>query len=302
MTKFRTFTRFAGAVSAAAAAGLIGIATPASAQEDIPPVNRGNVSFELGAEIVTEYWFRGIGQQNKGFILQPFAQVNVVLPSIGDVDVEGYLGSWNSFHDRNPAGRWYEHDLIVGATFGLPGDFSVDLAYVNYYSPAASASFAEEVQVGVAYDDRAIMEEFGLEFALQPHALLAIETHGGADIPAMGDGSTGTYFEVGIAPSMVVVEAIDYPITVTVPATAGFNFGDYYEAPDGSDSTFGYFQVGVVGGVPLAFIPEEYGSWTATAGVHLMWLGSSVREISEAAGTGSRNFNMHGSVGVTMNY
>ena len=307
MAEVRTWTGRGAAAGAAVLAGVMAVATPAGAQEELPAVNEGNISLEAGVEFVTEYWFRGLAQQNKGVIAQPFATVGVLLPSLGDVDVEGYVGTWSSLHDRDTDGaammgvsdsNWYQHDLTVGLTFGLPGDVSVDAAYVNRYQPATGSSLVEELQIGVRYDDAPLMEEFNLDFSLQPRLLLAVETHGGLD---MGT-SRGTYFELGVSPSFLVLDDEDYPVTLTVPATLGLNFGDYYESPQGEDKSFGYFQIGAVASAPLPFIPQEYGEWNVNAGVHLLWLGRSARQISSARGMGGDSFNMFGSVGVGMSY
>ena len=308
MVKVRTWTGYGAAAGAAALAGIVSFASPVAAQEELPPVNAGNISLEANLNFVTEYWFRGLAQQNRGLMAQPSATIGVGLPSLGDVDVEAYIGTWSSIHDRDTdtaamAGisdsNWYQHDLTVGMTFGLPGDFSVDAAYVNRYQPSTGSSLVEEVQLALAYDDTQLMEDLGQEFTLQPRVLLAVETHGGLDAGT----SRGTYFEIGVAPSFLLLDDEDYPVTLTIPATLGLNFGNYYEdAPGGQDKTFGYVQVGAVASTPLPFIPQEYGQWNANAGLHLLWLGRSVRQISADRGMGGDSFNMFGTFGVSMSY
>src|SRR5262245_7053171 len=50
-------------------------AAPAAAPAEPAPeaVNKGKVSLSLGVDFVTEYFFRGISQENQGAIVQPYA-------------------------------------------------------------------------------------------------------------------------------------------------------------------------------------------------------------------------------------
>ena len=307
MAEVRTWTGYGAVAGAAALAGAFAFPTPAAAQEELPPANAGNISLEASVDVFTEYWFRGLAQHNKGVIVQPSATIGVALPSLGDVDVDGYVSTWSSIHDRDTDtaimadisdSNWYQHNATVGVTFGLPGEFSVDLAYVNRYQPATGSGLAEEVQLAVRFDDTTLMEDLGQEFSLQPHVLLAVETHGGLD----AGNSRGTYFEIGVAPSFLLMDDEDYPVTLTVPATLGLNFGDYYESPQDEDKTFGYVQVSGIASAPLPFIPQDYGQWNANAGIHLLWLGRSARQISGARGMGGDSFNLFGSFGISMSY
>ena len=293
-----------------AVAGVITLALQSSvkAEDTEQPVNTGKISFEVSADIVTEYWFRGIGQENQGFILQPGAALTINLIDEEDFSLDGYFGTWNSYHDHAATGsNWYESDIFVGLSAGLPHDFGVDLSYIVLYDPANGATFAEEVDLGISYDDSNLMDELGCPVALSPHVLFAIETGSSSDGGSDGGNELGTYMEIGIEPSFIIVESVDYPVTLNIPMTVGLSLDDYYEADtngDGilEDDTFGFFDVGAVFSMPLAFIPSDYGQWETYAGVHCLLLGDTTEQLSMNMGTGDDDFSVYGTFGISMNY
>lgn len=287
-----------------AVAGLVSAPATVSAQESPTPVNTGRVSWNLGADAVTEYWFRGIAQENQGIILQPYFDVTFGLISEGNITLDAYAGTWNSVHTDNPTSDgeddfWYESDIFAGIAIGLPHNFSLDLSYVNYYSPAYGSNFAEEIDIRVGYDDTNLMEDLGMPFILNPHALIAFEINNGRD----AGSDKGTYLELGVAPQFTLTESLDYPLTLTVPVTAGFSVDDYYEDADGDDETFGFLDIGAVVSTPLPFIPSDYGTWTASAGLHYIMLGDSTEDLGrDFAVTSGDSDSIYATFGVHMSY
>ena len=282
----------------AAFAAMAGTAAPAAfAQgEELPPVNTGKLSLEVGADVVSEYWFRGIGQQNEGFILQPYATINASLSDDdADVSTDLYAGTWNSFHRFDGNSDWFEADFFVGLAFGFSNGVGIDISYINLYNPEGSQSFAEEIDLTVSYDDSAWAEEVGLPFALSPYATVAFEFSGGSD----AGSSEGIYLELGVEPSFNIVESETYPVALSIPLTVGLSLDDYYENGTGDDDTFG---AGLVLSMPLAFIPSDYGQWSASAGAHVLVLGDSAQDISGAFGTGDDEINTYATFGISMSY
>lgn len=281
------------------------LAAPALAQEDPAPVNTGAVTWTLGADLVTEYWFRGMAQENQGLIVQPYADVTFSIISEGNVTLDLYTGVWNSVHEENVE-EWYEADFFAGAVFGLPRGFSLDVSYVNYYGPDAGGEFAEEIDVALSYDDSELWGDNG--FALSPYVLLAYEIDAGAD--ALGTaGDEGLYLEVGIEPSFALTQGGDYPLTLSVPVTVGFGIEDYYETglggdDDGEDFTFGFVDIGGVVSTPLPFIPADYGAWEASLGVHYILLGDEAQDISGPLGfnVDDDDSSLYVTFGVSMTY
>ena len=92
------------ALAAAVAVAAMTVAAPrVSAQDDIDPINNGAWSFSLGADIVTEYWFRGIAQgpaNTKGFIPQLSMEAAVDLITTDEYTLTANVGSWSSFTSR----------------------------------------------------------------------------------------------------------------------------------------------------------------------------------------------------------
>jgi hypothetical protein len=294
-----------GHICALGVAALGVVASPVVyAQEAPAPVNTGRVSWTLGADVVTQYWYRGIAQENQGLILQPYVDVTFGLLSEGQFTLDAYLGTWNSLHYGNPTGDgWYESDFVAGAVLGLPEfGVSLDLSYVYLYSPLAGEKFAEEINFVIGYDDTDVMDSFGVPFTLNPYALFAFEIGGGSDA---GD-RRGSYFELGAQPEFAnVIDSADYPVSIAIPLTLGLNMGRYYEDGQGNDNTFGFLDIGVVASVPLTFIPTDFGAWTASAGLHWIYLGDSASNIAGPQGfnvtDGSDNF-FYARFGVHMTY
>jgi len=309
-------------LAAAAALGMTLGTVHVQAQEEAPAINNGSVSFTIGADVVTEYWFRGIQQENQGFILQPYADVNFALMSNEDFTLDGYFGVWNSLHwgdgtsstPNNPPGStgnddvWYEADFFIGATLGL-GDFGIDFGYTNLYGPNAGAEFAEEIHVGVSYDDSELWgENFG---GLAPYATVVFEIDGGSDGLAGAGGDKGTYLELGIEPSFAIYDSADYPLTLSVPVTLGLSLDDYYEFVDAGgnidDDEFGFVQVGAVVSMPLTMVPAEYGAYEVSAGIHYIQAGD-VAEADPFGVTSGGGFStgdddsIFASFGISMSY
>jgi len=297
--------------AAALAAGLT--ATPAAfAQEESTGPNLGRISFSVGNDFVTQYYFRGLAQENQGFITQPWAEVGVNLYEGAEGDffnsLDFNIGVWNSIH-TGPSGEdlagdpHYELDFYTGASVTFAEDWTVGLTYTAYTSPNDVFTTTQEVAVGVEFDDSGLYAGIGLgeDFGLAPHVLVAFETEGGADAGTQ----LGMYLELGIEPSFEIFKlGEDYPVTLSVPVTLGFSLdGDYYESTT-DDDFFGYLDVGADFGIPLAFIPSDYGSWTLTAGVHFLVLGDSAQDIAERdfAVDGDADFEIYGKLGISMEY
>jgi len=317
----------------AVALGMTLGAVNGQAQEEAPAINNGNVSFTVYTDVVTEYWFRGIPQENQGLIVQPGADVTFGLISNDDFSLDAYFGTWNSFHwgdsttstpdlaNGGPAGSngndnvWYESDIFVGATVGF-GSFSVDFGYTWLYGPNAGAEFAEEIYATLAYDDS---ELWGDSFdGVQPYATIVFEIDGGSDglagfqDAAGSSAEKGIYLELGIAPTFDLTDSLDMPITLAIPVTVGFSLDDYYETVNPTtglleDDDFGFFQIGAVLSMPLESVPAEYGAWEVSAGIYYLSAGDIAENdpfgVTSAAGTNDGDDDtIWASFGIAMSY
>lgn len=287
---------------------LAALVSPAMAQEEAAATgpNTGAVSFSMGVDFTTAYFFRGIIQENQGLIYQPSADATFQLTD----QLSVYLGTWNSIHDNTSGSDWYESDFFVGASLAVSECLSVDVSYIWLYGPAGGAEFSQEINIGVSYDDSGL---WGDSFdGLQPHILVGFETSGGSDMGGLhGSGSKGTYLEIGVAPSFTLVDSASSPITLTIPVTVGLGW-DYYEGFSDAnpgvleDDTLGFVDLGLDLSMPLSFVPSQFGSWEASAGVHFLFLGDSTQTISgnqATWGVGSGDdFEIIGSFGISMSY
>jgi len=282
------------ATSAIALSAMLASPSQVQAQEEGP--NLGNVYLSTGFDVTTQYYFRGIFQENEGAIVQPWLDFGITLFEGDDVTIDVYSGFWNSIHsgpsgsEGNGGDAWYELDWYSGVAVGLPGGFAVDVSYVNYYNPNGGTSFAEEIGIGLSYDDSEMLQEF----ALSPYVFLAYEIDGAAD--GMDEG---TYLELGIEPSFTIVESEDYPVDLAIPVAVGLSLDDYYQDASGSDETFGFASVGLVASMPLSFIPAEYGEWGVSGGVTVLFLGANT---DDTVYNGADEVEIVGTVGVSMSY
>jgi hypothetical protein len=277
-------------------AGLFfGPSVVAAAEEPAGP-NTGKISLSAGVDWTTAYFFRGINQEDAGFIAQPFGDVTFKLYDGGEGlnSVSAKVGIWNSFQSQSPGDEddpksWYEADLYAGLTFGFFDKWESSAIYTAYTSPNNSFDSVQEIAFGLSFDDSDLLGAL----ALSPHILLAVEVQGAAD-----GTDSGVYLELGIQPGLTLIESEDYPVTLSFPMKLGLSLDDYYQDPNtGDDDTFGYFDLGIMGSVPLAFIPASYGAWEMHAGVHFLFLGDSLEEFNRGD-----SFQAIGTIGISLAY
>jgi hypothetical protein len=288
-----TKSRALAVLAATTAATLVGVST-AQAQ-DAPPADSSKIDFSGGVDVVTEYWFRGIGQENEGLILQPYLGVSFEILETEDLTLTGSISTWNSIHEAASGDTWYESDSAIGVTAEM-GAVSVGVSYVNLYNPAGGDIFAEEIDITLDVDVTA----FDLPACLSPSIVLAFETNGGSDAGT----NKGTYLQIGLNPTTEdILGSGNMPVTLAIPMTVGLSLDDYYEDGMGNDDTFGFFDIGAVLSTPLdGLIPADYGSWTASVGVHYIFLGDSAENISGAFGTGNDSGSVYGTFGIAMDF
>jgi len=275
----------------AVAAAWLGAASASAAP------NTGRLSFSGGTDFTTAYFFRGILQERNGFIIQPYAELGVNLhkdegPFSGLSLVGGF---WNSIHSEGTNAQkaslrvLYEQDWYGGVQLSLWDNKIVSRAfYLALTSPSDAFRTVQEVDISLAFDDS---EWLGM-FALKPSLLFATETSG----TSMGT-ERGEYLELGVAPAFTIIQSDTYPVTLTIPNKVGLSLDDYYEVTDQNEDTFGYYSGGLKLSFPLAFIPEEYGAWSASGGVQFLVLGSNTGDLND-----NDDFWTVGTWGISMAY
>jgi hypothetical protein len=256
------------AVVAGAAAGV----APAGAAP-----NTGKLTFSGGNDFTTAYFFRGILQERDGLITQPYGEIGIKLHEAEEGAVRGFslfAGSWNSIHGKqtlNVSGpdNWYESDAYAGAKLGLFGNTEAKVSYIAYTYPNGAFPTVQEVDFSLGLND----SEWLGAFALNPSMLVAAELENTALGP-----NRGWYLQFGARPGGTLIDHDTYPVSLAFPMTIGLSLSDYYENTSTDDDTFGFFQGGAVVSVPLAFIPEDYGAWSASAGASVYTFGPNLQQ------------------------
>lgn len=243
------------------------------------------VSGRFGFDFTSQYFFRGLVQENQGAIWQPYVELNWgLLEGDGDLrKLDFKFGLWNSVHDEKTggAGVWYESNFYFGVEAQIGERLTAGLTYSIYDSPNGSPTFSkngrpvEELVFSFDYDDRGQWFE-SLASGLQPSLVLAVELDGQRDV-INGAGHVGIYAGLGIEPSFVIGKLADGDLTFSIPTTLGLSLRDYYERTigGGNDDFFGYLQVGAELSAPLTFLPSRMGPWTGRAGAHFLLLGDN---------------------------
>ncbi len=121
------------------------------------------------------------------------------------------------------------------------------------------------------YDDSDLLGAF----ALHPHFYFQQEltSHAGLafknGVAYASDAPEGQYYEFGIGPGHTFAEKATYPVTVTLPTQWALAAA----ATSARDSATSRPALKL--SVPLAFIPESYGSWTTSVSGRYYRLGST---------------------------
>lgn len=258
-----------------ALAGIAMAATPAWAGP-----NSGKISFTFGNDFTTAYFFRGILQERNGLIMQPYGEVNVPFYTAEEDDpgpftyVGAFGGIWLSWQSEKTLAsgsgpsNLFETDYYGGFKFTLWNALDLKTSYYAYTFPNGAFSTAQEVTLSAGLND----SEWMGAFALYPSVLMAIET----DNTALGEDE-GQYVGVSVRPTYTVEAIENYPITLAMPCTLGIGLGNYYETTQ-RDDNFGYFQGGLTASIPLAFIPEDFGAWSVTAGASVYTFGHNLKQ------------------------
>jgi len=256
---------------------LIGQAPPASQEPETV------FSGSLGVDFTSQYFFRAIQQENQGAIVQPWYELSIPLSGSEGLlhDFTLTVGSWNSLHDGPTSSggpgatttMWYESDAYAGLSFGIGEKLAANVVYTAYSSPNGTWSTVQEVSGSLGFDDTGFVFDSGL----QPSVVLAFETDGSMETGPTGN--EGIYGQIGIEPSF----PLGSDVTLSVPLTAGFGLGDYYEFNFGAgfvDDSFGFVDVGVNLSMPLGCMPSRLGAWDASFGLHYLTMGDNMEALN----------------------
>ena len=256
---------------------------PAEKGDDADPAKEDDqrVHLRVGIDWSTAYYSRGFRQEDRGSVVQPWAELGFTLHTWDTGEVGVFLGTWNSLHSKKTGAgdlvtgyrrNWYEADVYAGVSATL-GDFTATATYLSWSSPNDAFDSATELQLRMSYDD----SEYMGAWALSPSMLFVVEVDG-----ATMDGVSprGVYFEPSISPGFTIEKSAIGDIEVVFPITAGFSLGNYYSNDEGDDTFLGYETVGVKASVPLPF-NEKYGTWTLSSGVTMLFMNGPCKTMND---------------------
>jgi hypothetical protein len=269
------------------------------------------ITLRAGVDLTTQYFSRGILQENQGAIGQPWIELRAHLYQgngpISDVFLLGR--NWNSFHsgptgtggaDSSSPASWFE----TKATFGLGVQFfkvlTVSGGYTISFSPNDRFETTEEMFVWGELADKELWNlkgEVGFlkwEFdGIRLQGGFVWETDGQRN-PGVNDG---VYAEIGAKPGVTLHPCEDFTARLSVPVVVGFNVFEYYETPGKGDAPFGFFSLGFEGEVPLKWISSRWGEWSIYGSITWYNLGQNVAHFN-----GDHNDEVIGGGGLRFSY
>jgi hypothetical protein len=256
------FPRFLAAVALAVA-----VLAPAAHADD-----ESRFSGVAQLDITNAYYFRGILNENDGFIAQPWGELYFSLYSSDDGflrDVTAGFGVWMSIHSEetlavNGPESLYEVDYYPLVSVDFAGGVNLLTTYYFYDSPNEAWDEAvQELNFKLSWDDSELW------FGVAPWVNLAIETHS----TSLGEHS-GTGLQFGIAPTLWESERA----SISASAEVGLAINNYYEDVDAEEDTFGYANVGAALSAPLSEL------WSTTLGFKYFFFGDDLQVVNEGNG------------------
>jgi hypothetical protein len=159
---------------------------------------------------------------------------------------------WSDINNNVPSligGHLQEVDYSLGATYAA-GPFSLGAAFQQW-------TYAGDVETVVdftaGYNDMGMIAP---NFALNPKVVWHIRTDGNGAQPS------GSAVVVSIGPTFALGNG---GLSLTIPAGVAFFLTDDFQF--GNKSGYAYSYIGGSLGMPLSFIPEGYGAWSANVDV-----------------------------------
>ncbi len=280
------------------AAVLAALAVPAVALAQDEKPNTGALSFTLGADYTTAYYFRGALQDNDGLIIQPYVAVKFNAFTSDDVNVDLTLSSWNSFSGGRQEGSvswdnvWYESDLSAKASVTAFG-FKLDTIYTAYFYPSNAFESIQEIGFIAGYDDSKVWDNMLKGFTLSPTVGWYFELDD-------GNGEDNQYIEVSLNPSYTL-DLQDVPYVgnaaISFPIVVGLTSDHYFTDEDGNSEFLGYVAFGPAASIPLP-VPAKYGAWNLNASFQYLYLAADSLE----AVNNDNNSGFVGKLGVSIAY
>ena len=259
------------------------------AQSNSPDLPDNDRHFAVSAGVANAFFFRGMKQEDQGFIFQP--GIKYMTSHIGNdsLGVGAYAQSWNSLHSQDTyvgsdsiIDSWYWSEAEVGLDWRLYL-MNLTTSYVFYFSPNDAFDTVQEIKI---YGELGEGWDFG-PFSLAPFGTLAFDTSAdGFDardkFNSIDENEKGIFAELGVAPGISFGDQWEFAFRF--PLSFGFSVKDYYQDSNGDDSPFGYTKIGGEASVPIPF-PSSFGKWSIRGGLYGYLLGTQTESINDGNDT-----------------
>jgi hypothetical protein len=253
-----------------------------------PALQPSAISGDIGVTVLNQYNTRGIIVESKGVITQPYADLYLKLYS-GDGFINSFslqAGIWNDFSSTGQVAKeghdlqsWTEFDWDAGFIVKFAKRFSLSSVFLQYVSPSDAYRLGRFINSTLSFDDSGLLDK---NFSLQPSLTFLYELSGPGHAGLRGHS---WYFSPQIAPNYTFFRHSSTPVTVSVPIYAGLGSGFY------AGKTLGYFAFGPQVSVKLGFVPQQFGTWTFSAGYRYYHLGSTTAAIAPGQNSTQHLFN-----------
>ena len=164
---------------------------------------------------------------------------------VGDANIN--FGAWGDINDNagdTLGGNIQEIDIYGGASYSFSG-VTAGFTYQEWYYAGDTEKILD---FAFSYDDTGLIAP---DFALNPKLVWHIRLEGN------GAQRKGSAIVLSVAPSFPITEMV----SLKIPAGIAF-FADA-DFQGGTEGGYGYSYLGGSLGMPLYFIPETYGAWSA---------------------------------------
>ncbi len=265
-----------------------------SAEETGP--NRGRIHLTLGLDVTNAYFARGIRQEDRGVVFQPYASLALDVYRGSEFSLQANVNTWSSVHSKATNAvstddllkRWYEQDVAFGVTATID-QWTVGVQYLWPTSPNGAFETTDEFDLTLAYDDAELLGAY----KLCPSVLLAVETGS-----ATGDGvrPTGAYLQLGVCPGFDAELDRGTTLAISFPAQVGLSLSNYYQDSGGRNDLFGFAALGVKGSLPLP-VHADFGAWSLSVGVSAQFLSGVCADLNNGS-----SFEVVGTAGVAVEY
>lgn len=288
LTTSRRFARTVALLSVTAAMLLAVLPTKLQADDAGSRVH-ALVNLEFSDKYLTP---RGMIVQDHGLTMQTLflAFVNVYNGAPEDFinNVTLIPGFWNDFATSpipshltagSKSTDWVEYDPILGVSIGFAKKFKLDVTYTEFGMQILDIGTSQHLETKLSYDDSAALGAY----ALHPYVSYWKELSGKATAAANFGAPSSYYFEVGIAPSMMIDKVkLEAPIRFLLPNK------NFYGENFASSSTLGLYELGLKATMPVTFMPAGYGHWSFHFGAKYMkFVDKNLQQLATSGGFGS---------------